>query len=210
LTKAVIANFYPGDEINNPDGRGLSCRTDPKVKEVVILASDGIQNRDISNQRNYRCPTIDYTGGGCVDEIWYPYGDRSELYNNFCDLDYHFGILPNGQIVQDDQKITFYTIGMGNPETGQSLDSEWVQFLKDIAYNWGSKEGAYYHVPSVDKLYDVFEQIADIYIKNKPANSAIVTVKLTDNFEFIGSTPLPTSISLQRKQTFQKTALAVK
>jgi cysteine-rich repeat protein len=80
--------------------------------------------------------------------------------------------------------VTYYTIGVESP-------AGWSKKLSEIANTWGTAEGSYYGAASVNDLYDIFLQISQNFISDKPASTLVVGIQLTDDFEFAGSSLEP-------------------
>jgi len=144
----------------NFDDSQLSCQ-DGSVKRVIVLASDGMQNREINSLNDYPFPEFNY------------------LRDNFLWVQ---------NLTIDKPNITFYTIGIGDVGV-------WADNLRDIAYKWGIGDGLYFSSPAITDLYDVYEDIADVYMNNSPAKLVLVTIILTDDFEYVSSTIAPSRIN---------------
>jgi len=152
LIHPAVESFYDPYE---------SCEG-PEVKKVMIVASDGAENRLVNSTDHFPSPEFD---------------DLRNNYNN----------VKNGAAING-APITFYTIGIGGSVDGSHL--------RDIAYNWGTGQGAYYQLPAIgteteNLLYEIYEDIAEIYISDDPASAVVVRIVLTADFEFISSTPAP-------------------
>ncbi len=144
---------------DNLDDESLSCKNE-NVSKVVILASDGKENR-----RPF------------LDEI-------------------------RGDVRFDN--ITFFTIGIDDGGMDPSSLFEWREKLKDIAYNWGTGEGAYYNIQNISELEDIYKYIGRFYYEDYPAQEIIGRIKFTDNFEFVGfeGDSAPTSVTVAEDRSF--------
>ncbi len=134
INTTIVKNFR--------DSR-LSCN-DGTVKKVIVVASDGAENR------------------------------KSYLYE-----------VKNDNRIPDD--ITFHVIGVASK-------TNWRSTLKDIAYNWGTKDGTYHQISSIEKLYDVYRNITQIYTSDDPASTLDVHMELANGFYYRQSNYAPYSV----------------
>jgi len=145
----------------------LSCDNPDKVKRIIIIVTDGEENRApflFQESSQY------YRQNGSLSE-----GIFQPLYNIY---------------YNDIYKI--YTIGV--PDAADWWSSTWGQNLEQLS-KWGAEPGTYTELPDFSGLYDAYKDIVDEYLVAISADDVSPTININNNFEYVSASVTPESIN---------------